>query len=202
MKPVSESVFDKVFDTQRVFRSLLDVMSRPGTLKPVIPPLLPAPAGFSSHTAAIAFTLLDEATTFGMIPHNEAWGRYMQSNTGARKEEPSRADYLILQGSAVWHEVECFYRGSLASPERSSTLIVNVETLTENGSGEWDLSLRGPGIEEVAHIGLTGLRLQNLQAIMELNAEFPLGVDVILVDAAGMVCALPRSVRIELGEAC
>jgi len=125
--------------------------------------LLPALAGFGPHTAAIAFTLLDESTTFGMIPRNETWERYMQSSTGARKEEPGRADYLILQGSVVWHEVECFYRGSLASPEQSSTLIVNVETLTENGSGEWDLSLRRPGIEEVAHIGLTGLRLQNLR---------------------------------------
>jgi alpha-D-ribose 1-methylphosphonate 5-triphosphate synthase subunit PhnH len=136
-----------------------------------------------------------------MIPRNEDWERYMHLNTGARGEEPGRADYLILQGSAVWHQVESFYRGSLASPEKSSTLIVNVETLTENGSGERELFLRGPGIEELAHIGLTGMRLQNIQAIMELNAEFPLGVDVILVDAAGMVCALPRSVRIELGGA-
>jgi alpha-D-ribose 1-methylphosphonate 5-triphosphate synthase subunit PhnH len=202
MKSVVESSFDKVFDTQRIFRSLLDVMSHPGTLKPVMsPPLLP-PEGFSPHTAAIAFTLLDEAVTFGMIPRNEAWERYMQLNTGAHGEEVCQADYLILQGAEVWHEVERFCRGSLTSPEKSSTLIVNVETLTETGCGERELVLRGPGIEEVAYVGLTGLHLQNIQAIRELNTEFPLGVDVILVDAKGMVCALPRSVRIELEGAC
>ncbi|HWR29680.1 MAG TPA: phosphonate C-P lyase system protein PhnH [Negativicutes bacterium] len=202
MNSVIESSFDKVFDTQKIFRVLLDVMARPGTMQELVLPPLNAPRGFHRHTAAIAFTLLDEATTFGLIPYNEEWERYIRLNTGACREENCRADYLIVQGGNVWPECERFNRGSLASPEKSSTLIVNVESITEEAQAETALLLKGPGIEATNRVGLRGLHERNIQAVKELNNEFPLGVDVILVDAAGKVCALPRSVRIDLEESC
>lgn len=202
MNSAIESSFDKVFDTQKIFRAVLEAMSRPGTLQTIELPPLNAPAGFNRHAAAIAFTLLDEATTFGMIPGNEDWEQYIRIHTGAGQTENCKADYLITQGKEVWPGYEHFNRGSLTSPEKSSTLIVTVESMDENGCGGETLVLKGPGIETINRVTLKGFDNRNIKAVQELNNEFPLGVDMILVDVDGRVCALPRSVQIELEGRC
>jgi alpha-D-ribose 1-methylphosphonate 5-triphosphate synthase subunit PhnH len=42
-------------------------------------------------------------------------------------------------------------------------------------------------------MSVDGLHPANLERILKLNQEYPLGVDVFFVDAAGRLAAMPRS---------
>lgn len=82
--------------------------------------------------------------------------------------------------------------GSLESPEQGATLILLVERLGEGGA----LHLSGPGVDGSTSLPVRGLDPGWLAARANWNAGFPLGVDLILVDAQH-VAALPRTTRIQ-----
>jgi alpha-D-ribose 1-methylphosphonate 5-triphosphate synthase subunit PhnH len=58
------------------------------------------------------------------------------------------------------------------------------------------LTLTGPGIEKETHLGVWGLSRDFFKEWTACNQEFPLGVDLILADKSGRICALPRSTQI------
>ena len=76
--------------------------------------------------------------------------------------------------------------GTPEYPDRSATLIVEMERLEAKGTG-----LRGPGIKERAE-----LSLPDADAMRSNARRFPLGVDFFLT-CGNRVAALPRSTRLE-----
>jgi alpha-D-ribose 1-methylphosphonate 5-triphosphate synthase subunit PhnH len=84
-----------------------------------------------------------------------------------------------------------FAQGSDAYPDRSATLIVQVESFT--GAA---LALSGPGIDGSTTLAASPLPADFAAQLAANRALFPRGVDVILC-ASGEVAALPRSVRLK-----
>ena len=78
--------------------------------------------------------------------------------------------------------------GTLEYPDRSTTLIVQVETLDDTGS--WRLT--GPGIAGEAYLSAKPLPADFLMRLAENHRLFPRGIDLFLV-AGDRIAALPRT---------
>ena len=82
-------------------------------------------------------------------------------------------------------------------PESGATAVIAVNHIGKSSStGGVQLTLEGPGIETREIVFVTGLRAELLAALKAKNAEFPLGVDAILVSADECVICLPRTTRV------
>jgi alpha-D-ribose 1-methylphosphonate 5-triphosphate synthase subunit PhnH len=84
-----------------------------------------------------------------------------------------------------------FAFGTPEYPDRSTTVILQVESLTQGSAFE----LRGPGIDGVVALRAT-LQPADLFKQLAINAAlFPRGIDLVLV-ADDAVVAIPRTTRL------
>lgn len=185
-----ESSFDKVFDTQRLYRQVLDAMARPGKINSLESLTLTPPPGLNQAAAAIALTLLDSETRFYIAAPDSA--EYLAINTGATSCPPDSAEFVFACGDNVLPQLQEVNRGTLLTPELGATVILQVDRIGNDGSGT-PLTLTGPGIKDSVQLVINGLQQENLQILAALNREYPLGVDVIYVDAGGNIACIPRS---------
>ncbi len=187
-----EPAFDRVFDTQRIYRMMLDAMARPGKIL-ALPRLdIYPPSSLSAYVSGLAFTLLDGETTFAVLPGNDFWRDYMAVNTGAKPAAPAAAEFILLAGGAYAPQIADLSRGTLLAPEKGATLFIMVDALAAEGVGV-RLTLTGPGIKGRSQVAVDGLNLANLDNILTLNQEYPLGVDTFFTDRHGQLLAMPRS---------
>jgi alpha-D-ribose 1-methylphosphonate 5-triphosphate synthase subunit PhnH len=187
-----ESFSDQVFTSQQYYRLLLDAMARPGKIV-MLPRLeIVPPEGLFWPLAGLAFTLLDQETTFAVLPNNQSWNRYLCLNTGSRQAAVSGAEFIILDGRVDLPELLTINRGELLFPDRGATLMIMVQAV---GGADADikLTLQGPGIAGKKDLALSGLCPVNLERVQTLNREFPLGVDLMISDNAGALVCIPRS---------
>ena len=190
MRSYSATDFDTVFDSQRVFRCLLQAAAQPGRLF-TLPPF--ACGGIE----ATARTLLDHEVTFRTLgeraPDVE---RHLSQFTGARVAPIEEVDFALVSGGDTDGMVLKLKRGTLERPEWGATAIYAVEELSN--SDTLSLELSGPGIPGTRTLSIEGLAAAEAEAIRETRQEYPLGIDVYLIDAAGRVAGLPRSTRLEV----
>jgi alpha-D-ribose 1-methylphosphonate 5-triphosphate synthase subunit PhnH len=190
-----EIQYDEIFDAQEHYRLLLDSMARPGKIN-VMPRLeLTTPQGIHAAGALVGFALLNSDVSFYVDgPSAEDVSLYLLVNTSARPAEAEEADYIYLDGTAA---AEILYRlktGTLPYPENSATVIAAVEEL--GGETGLVLTLSGPGVDGERKLSVTGLDVALLEALVTINAEFPLGIDVVLTDPTGRIACIPRSSRV------
>ncbi|MBB5049828.1 alpha-D-ribose 1-methylphosphonate 5-triphosphate synthase subunit PhnH [Rhodopseudomonas rhenobacensis] len=184
---------DKVTAAQSTFRAVMDAMARPGRICKVAA-ALPAPAPLMPAVAAIALTLFDHDTPIwldaAVVRHREV-GQWLKFHCSAPVvEEASVASFALVADPARMPALDCFALGSNDYPDRSTTLILQVASLTDGAP----LELSGPGIRGTTALAATVSA--DLIAQLALNRElFPRGVDLVLV-AGDEVVALPRSTRI------
>lgn len=199
MNACLEPAFDKVFDTQRIYRLMLDALARPGKLR-TLPGLdICPPNGLNRYAAGLGFTLLDSETTFAILPEDDDWRDYFSLNTGVKPAAPEAAEFILLRGGEYLPEIARVNRGTLLSPEEGSTLFVLVDAIGGTQPGAVKLTLAGPGIKELAQVAVVGLHPLNLAAICS-RQEYPLGVDCFFVDAEGIMLAMPRSATVQWEE--
>lgn len=188
-----------VHDAQLVFRAVLEAMSRPGRVQTLpaaaLQPL--EPPGLGQATTAVLLTLLDAETRAWLHPslRSEAARAYLQFHTGVMHVDAAPlAHFAVIEADhatpALWRELAC---GSDAVPQEGATLVVEVPSLDEGLA----LALRGPGVETVQSLRVGGLHTGFWQARRELEAAFPLGIELILT-CGDRLAALPRSTRVSL----
>lgn len=186
-------------DAQQVFRAVLEALSRPGRVQTIPAPIVEAlePPGLGRAATAALLTLLDAETRTWLHPslRSDAARAYLQFHTGtAQVEDPRHAGFAVIEADhatpALWRELPC---GSDAVPQEGATLIIEVPSL-DHGLA---LALRGPGVETVQLLCVGGLHAGFWQARQELEAAFPLGIELILT-CGDRLAALPRSTRVSL----
>jgi alpha-D-ribose 1-methylphosphonate 5-triphosphate synthase subunit PhnH len=190
-----EIQYDEIFDAQAHYRLVLDSMARPGKIN-VMPSLeLTTPQGIHAAGALVGFALLNSDVSFYVDgPSAEDVSLYLLVNTSARSAEAEEADYVYLNGTAA---AEILYRlktGTLPYPENSATVIAAVEEL--GGETGLVLTLSGPGVDGERQLSVAGLDTALLEALVTINAEFPLGIDLVLTDPTGRIACIPRSSRV------
>lgn len=191
------SRFDPVLDCQRVFRLILGCMARPGKIELLVPEK--PDQATDRAMVMIAMSLLDEETTFAVLGEGEEQlARCCRLIAGGRMVPPEQADFVFVSGAQARPEITGLRRGSLFFPDQGATVVCRVEMLLpETRAGEVCLRLQGPGVQGEVFLGVAGLARENLAYLCEANAEFPLGVDIILVSDCGQVACIPRSASID-----
>ena len=181
--------FDAVLDSQRVFRCVLQATAHPGKLF-ALPPTGVAP------WEAVALTLLDHEVSFCVVggPMVGAEGRIARL-TGSRAVPPSEAGFALVAGGSGG-EISGLERGSLERPETGATAIFAIDRLSN--AGPVTMKLSGPGVPGERTLGVDGLSVGEVEGIRASRQDYPLGVDVYLVDRTGQVAGLPRSTRLEV----
>lgn len=188
---------DPVFDSQAVFSAIMNAFARPGTVadlggRAAAPaPLAPAASAFLAALADFDTAVwLDEAMR--VAPGLPEW---ISFQTGAPLTlKPDAAGFAVLSSASGVLKLDRFAVGTPNYPDRSTTLVVQVEAL-EGGA---PLTLSGPGIEATATIAPRGLPADFAALWARNNALFPLGIDLLLVSGA-LAMALPRTTRVREG---
>lgn len=190
---------EPVLASQAVFRSVMNALARPGTIQDILP-AIEAPQLLMPATAAVARALFDHDTPvwidakLGAGPEVANWLRFQ---TGAPlTTDASRASFALVSSGAALPEFEGFAQGTSEYPDRSTTLIVQIDTLTDGS----ELVLRGPGIRGAAALRAGELPFDFVERMHRNRALFPRGIDLLLVCGAQLV-ALPRSTHITAKEA-
>ncbi len=188
---------DPQLDAQRVFRQLLQAMSRPGQVVP-IDRLPEAPEPLSGAAAALALTLFDLDTPIWLSDDlRAAAGDYLAFHTGAPlTADIGAASFVLVADGNNLPDLAQVPPGDPEYPERAATVIVQVNRL-QIAPG-W--RLRGPGVLGHLDISVDGLAAEFWDAFQMNQKRFPLGFDAILV-AGDMVLGLPRTVTAERMEA-
>jgi alpha-D-ribose 1-methylphosphonate 5-triphosphate synthase subunit PhnH len=185
---------DKVLSAQSTFRSVMDAMARPGSVQRIAV-AAGAPAAMMRGTAAIALTLFDHDTPVWLDPRMSATPevtKWLKFHTGAPVIADSSICSFALVGDArALPALDRFAFGSNEYPDRSTTLILQVESLAQGRGFE----LRGPGIDGSAVLQ-AAIQPADLFERLTINAAlFPRGIDVVLV-ADDAIVAVPRTTRL------
>jgi alpha-D-ribose 1-methylphosphonate 5-triphosphate synthase subunit PhnH len=190
---------DPVFNAQTVFRAVMDAMARPGSVQP-LPSFARPPAPLSATAGAIALSLCDHDTPLWLDPALQASAAvkaWLGFHAGAPlANTPADAHFALIANPAEMAALDGFSQGTQDYPDRSTTLILQVSTLTSGAP----LLLEGPGIETSATIAPAQMPRHFVEQWKQNGQRFPRGVDIILAAPDGIAC-LPRTTRIKTMEA-
>jgi alpha-D-ribose 1-methylphosphonate 5-triphosphate synthase subunit PhnH len=188
---------DKVLSAQSTFRSVMDAMARPGSVQRIVS-TAGTPSAMMRGTAAIALTLFDHDTPVwldaGMSATSDV-AKWLKFHTSAPVvADTSIAGFALVGDPESLPALDRFAFGSNEYPDRSTTLILQVESLTNGPAAE----LRGPGIDGTAALHAS-IKPHDLFERLAVNAAlFPRGIDVVLVHDDSIV-AIPRTTRLVRG---
>ena len=177
---------------QKVFRCILEAMSRPGTILE----LTDLPDGCFAHRAVLA-TLLDNEVT--LSDHHKVLSAEDWPLLQAKKATSESADYVLCDATNTPDFQPKL--GTLPSPDFAATLVLIVDKLGEdnkqpNPNPSLNLNLNGPGINGNVLTTIAGLNTQWLAYREQWNCAFPLGIDMIIIDN-NQVMSLPRTTNVE-----
>jgi alpha-D-ribose 1-methylphosphonate 5-triphosphate synthase subunit PhnH len=182
-------------ESQSAFRAVMRAMSRPGLVQKLRHDLSP-PAPLSAGAATVALTLFDYETPVWLDAALAEAGdvsRWLRFHTGAPiTSNPQQAAFALIADAANAPDFMSFALGTPDYPDRSTTLILQVESLSGGPSN----ALKGPGINGVQMLSARSLPENFVHRMTDNRALFPRGVDVLLV-TDDAVAAVPRSTRIE-----
>ena len=181
--------FDEVFDTQAVFRKLLEAMSNPARTVSVAEQKEKL---FGDYRAllALGMTLLDNEVTFSACK-DEAFRKDLQLVTLAQEALVPEADYLFVTDSrklsTILVQAKC---GTLVDPHKSATLLIR-----DNTEKTESCTLYGPGIDGETELCCSETVCQALRLREQQAYEYPMGVDLIFVTDSGDITCIPRLVK-------
>ncbi|MEO1063267.1 MAG: phosphonate C-P lyase system protein PhnH [Actinomycetota bacterium] len=189
--------------SQHAFRTLLDSLSRPGTIHRVpegvivdgVPPALLLPLAIADVEVSVAVLRSGD---------HADWGRLLTDATGARLAPMEAAACVTMLVPPTAEDVERLRRGSALAPESAARLAIQVDALSD-GADSIDgdavvVELTGPGVDGAATLAISGVAAEVVIAIDQANAGYPAGLDTWFVSTAGDVAAVPRSSRLEVRE--
>src|SRR5580698_4406998 len=185
---------DKVLSAQSTFRSVMDAMARPGSVQRIAA-ITGTPRPMMAGTAALALTLFDHDTPLWLDPLMSATPdttKWLKFHTSASVvTDPSVSAFALVADAASLPALDRFAFGTPEYPDRSTALILQVDSLTEGPA----LELRGPGIDGSATLR-AAIKSSDLFERLSINAAlFPRGIDVVLV-AGDAIAAIPRTTRL------
>jgi alpha-D-ribose 1-methylphosphonate 5-triphosphate synthase subunit PhnH len=212
----------QVLYSAQTFRLLLDALARPGKinqlhssqfLATISPYNVPAASGeqhVNVYALGALLTLLDRETSFIIganaqwLPQENAIVRWTLLRSSTNYAAPVEAAFALLCDSASGALIKHLHMGTLLEPELSATVFYCVEQLAVTGEQEQangiTLELRGPGIEERQQIVVSGPQRADWDSILSVRRNYPLGIDIYLIDRAGRCVGLPRTTKIGFVE--
>jgi len=190
---MSAGFVDKVVSAQNTFRAVMEAMARPGSVQQIAASS-GAPAGVMQGAAAIVLTLFDHDTPIWLDPSlaTPEVSKWLKFHTSAPVvSDPSICSFALIGDAKTLPALSSFSFGSSEYPDRSTTLVLQVESLSEGRA----FDLQGPGIDGIAKLQAK-IEPHDLFERLAVNATlFPRGIDVVLVHDDSIV-AIPRTTRL------
>lgn len=190
-----EMNLDVVHDIQKVYRKVLNAMSRPGTIENVrdVEDKFNINMECYRSTYLIMLMVLDGEESF-CIKDNEDVARDVTRLTGAKNKASKDADYIFVLNS--FKDVNSVLKsakiGTLIDPQKSATIIVEVDSINNDSK----YVLKGPGIKTESNLSVS-LNNDWVNARDDKNKEYPLGIDMIFTDKSGNIACIPRTTKIK-----
>jgi alpha-D-ribose 1-methylphosphonate 5-triphosphate synthase subunit PhnH len=185
---------DKVLSAQSTFRSVMEAMARPGHVQQVIADA-GTPGPLMRGAAAIALTLFDHDTPIWLdarMRQSSQVAKWLKFHTGAPVvDDSSISSFALIGDGGALPDLSSFALGSNEYPDRSTTLVIQVNSLIHGR----DYELRGPGIDGATTLRATIEPMDLLERLSINETLFPRGIDVVLV-SGGAIVAIPRTTRL------
>ncbi|MCK0090591.1 phosphonate C-P lyase system protein PhnH [Rhodococcus sp. HNM0563] len=169
---------------QQVYRAMLQAFSRPG-----LPQTFPSTDFPPALLPALA--LADLETGVAVLEDGSDWLKVLTVATGAPVAVLGEAKYITALRPPTADELLSAARGTALSPESASTVICSVPSL-EGGA---PVELTGPGVNGTETIAPLGFDATLRDARSVAVADFPAGIDILLVADDGTVLGLSRTTR-------
>lgn len=191
--PIPPGFTNAVAESQVVFRAAMEALACPGRRRPLHASLAPPPP-LAPTTAALLLALADFETPVWLDPPlADAMGvaAFVRFHTGARVVgSAADAAFAVIGDPARMPPLASFPQGTPEYPDRSATLILQVETLRDSG---W--RLEGPGIPGHALFSASPLPAGFAAQTRANRGRFPCGIDILFA-TGDAIAALPRSTRL------
>ena len=171
---------------QKIFRQLLNCFALPGMIADLNDFLDDRPA-----LLGILAVLLDSNVRFN--DNSKLLQDRERRLLRAEEASVSEANFILVDATRPPPADFAPNLGTLPSPEQGATIILRGNNL---GAGDLILKLTGPGIPEYRLVKITGFDPAWWLNRQEWVSNFPLGVDLILVDKT-QVMAIPRTTKVE-----
>jgi alpha-D-ribose 1-methylphosphonate 5-triphosphate synthase subunit PhnH len=183
---------DPVRDSTRAFRAVMDAMANPGTVQR-LDFALPGFAGVESAAIAALLTLADGETPVWLSAELDAGlAPYLRFHCGCPiVGEAKRAAFALIGRGADAAQAFGFEVGSDEYPDRSATVLIQVEALTSGAP----VTLHGPGIKDTRRIA-PKLPAGFWDGWRRNAGLYPRGIDVLLICGQDIL-ALPRSSQVK-----
>lgn len=176
---------DSPLQSAQAFRKIMNVIAKPGTIETLNVGAPPAP--LSKAAGTLILTLCDSQTPIFLAGNfnNEAIRDWITFHCNAPIVEAGQDCMFAVGDWAALLPLDTYPLGIPEYPDRSATLIVEMDALTNDG-----YALKGPGIKDVNHLSLPEFDA------FEINAKrFPLGLDFYFASDE-KIAALPRTTKI------
>lgn len=185
-------ISDTILATQQMYRMLLDLSSHPGKIATFRDETI-NDTSYSEALIATTNTLFDNEIAFYM--ENEQESKVISAITGAHRTNIiAESDFVITtEASLSTAQLLQLNKGTLLSPEKSSTLMLEIESI---GSG-YLYRLTGPGIKHHSDLQLS-ISPEIIEQRTQMCEEFPMGIDLIMCDKDNHIVLIPRTTNMEV----
>jgi alpha-D-ribose 1-methylphosphonate 5-triphosphate synthase subunit PhnH len=185
--------FDFVFDSQQVYRKLLEAVSNPGRIVNINDYADKFHCEYSV-LLCIAATLLDNEVSFA-VTGNDELKDMIGTVTLSKSERIENADFIFVADDTGKDAVERAKCGTLYEPHKSALIVTDVEGI----SGSCNTLISGPGIKGEKSIFLDEAMFDQIKQRDEMFYEYPTGVDLLFADRQGNMMAIPRKIVVRGG---
>ncbi|MFO7888585.1 MAG: phosphonate C-P lyase system protein PhnH [Eubacteriales bacterium] len=188
-------MIDLVHDVAESYRKIVDAFSRPGEIMSIAKyaEKNDIDTYFYDSTIILIYMLLDAEVKYKLVePESKDSTDLISKLTYSRESEMHKADYIFISlNTQEKDKIEALIKskvGNLKDPHKSATLIFEVERFDKGKCYE----ISGPGILEKNKIYVDLFKNWDLLRNKKTK-EFPLGIDILLVDKFHNIMAIPRT---------
>lgn len=186
---------ETVHQTQKVFRKLLEALSRPGDIQ-ILQPSNHQRTGISFQTMDVLLTLLDGEVSFHLVGEDLNTEAEIELLTMSAPKAIEEADFIIVPLGAdpglVCRELAKVKNGTFLEPDAAATVIIECQEI--DSAKQFRLS--GPGIKTETNLSVTNAEVW-MRIRKAKNEEYPLGIDIFCIDQMNHLVGLPRTAKIE-----
>lgn len=177
---------DAPVEAAQSFRKIMNVMARPGIIEELCVAVPPAP--LSTAAGSLLLTLCDAQTPIYLAGKfdNAAIKQWITFHCNSPFSDAENSMFAL----GAWEDLQPLHDFPIGTPEypdRSATLIVEMEDLTAGGA-----ELSGPGIKDTHQLSLPEVTAFQKNAML-----FPLGLDFYFTSGE-KIAALPRTTKVKL----
>jgi len=181
--------FDSVFDSQEVFRLILDATAHPLTPVNLKPYTKKIPFN-EPQFLAIAMTLLDNEVSFNTCENGEL-SHNIRSLTLSSRKDIADADFVFVSNTSDLEDViqnaKC---GTDTNPHDTAAVIVKIDNEKEDVE-----AFQGPGIQNELFTQIHPMVNKAIALRDNMFFEFPKGIDLFFVDHDDNLFAVPRTLK-------